>query len=122
MRKNQRTWTIIDHLCRSCGGRILQCASGGGPTGGGNPIFKCASCGESTSGITPNGICWCGFAHRGQGIGGHFRCLPFSYLEEHPDLRQAFLACGCDPDREAEVGMITEESFRKYHEKKGAQE
>ena len=38
------TWTLTDHLCRHCGGRILQSASGVGPTAGGNPLYRCADC------------------------------------------------------------------------------
>ena len=99
------TWTILDHLCKSCGGRILQSASGAGPTPGGNPVFKCADCGQATSGTGPEVLCWCGFSHRGQHPLNGYRCLPFSILQEKPELKDAFLACGRDP-RRGEVGII----------------
>ena len=31
------TWALEDHLCRSCGGRILRSVSGAGMTPGGDP-------------------------------------------------------------------------------------
>lgn len=100
-----QTWAIEDHLCKDCGGRILRCVSGGGPTGGGNPIFKCADCGKSTSGMMPDVLCWCGFHHRGNHHLSGYHCLPFSILETRPELRNDFLACGCDPKR-GEVGIV----------------
>jgi hypothetical protein len=86
-----RTWTLEDHLCIDCGGRILRCATGQGPTGGGNPVFMCADCGKGS---------------RNQQIKG-YRCLPFSAMEKEPGLKQLFLACGCNPDgHRAEVGIV----------------
>ena len=45
MSEPKQTWAIEDHLCRSCGGRILRCVKGNGMTPGGNPLYKCADCG-----------------------------------------------------------------------------
>lgn len=103
-------WSLEDHLCRACGGRILRCVSGGGATPGGNPIFKCADCGQSISGTGPAVLCWCGFSHRGnRGITAYV-CLPFSVLKNQPELEQAFRACGCAPDR-GEVGIMLEKNY-----------
>ena len=114
------TWSIEDHLCRACGGRILQCASGGGPTGGGNPIYKCADCGVSTSSMGPSSLCWCGFSHRHNHHMAVYVCRPFSVLEKHPELRDAFLACGCDPSR-GEVGIMLENDLRRMSSVKTGQ-
>jgi hypothetical protein len=111
MSKGKMTWVLEDHLCRHCGGRILRCVSGGGPTGGGNPLYKCASCGLSGAAYLPAVLCWCGFKHRGNAEGA-YRCLPFSLINEHPRLREAFLAAGCDPAA-GEVGVVLRESARK---------
>lgn len=100
------TWTITDHLCRYCGGRVLQSASGAGMTPGGNPIYRCADCGKKSSAMLPDVICWCGLKHRGQEE-APYRCLPFSVLKDRPYLREAFASCGCDPER-GEVGIVTE--------------
>lgn len=108
----ERTWYLIDHLCRACGGRILQCATGQGPTGGGNPIYKCADCGVSTSARGPSALCWCGMQFRNNHLNPYV-CLPFSILKEKPELREAFLAFGCDPDR-GEVGILNMETWKKY--------
>lgn len=102
-----RTWVIEDHLCRGCGGRILRCVTGGGATGGGNPIFRCADCKQITSSMGPDSLCWCGFHHKHNHTMQAYRCLPFTILEERPELKRAFLACGCDPTR-GEVGVILE--------------
>jgi len=112
-----RTWALEDHLCKGCGGRILRCVTGGGPTGGGNPIFKCADCGTSLSGMGPSVLCWCGFSMKHNHGKTAYQCLPFTILTEHPEWRQAFLACGCDPTR-GEVGIVLEDSIRSIMEKK----
>jgi len=106
----QRTWTIEDHLCRSCGGRILRCATGNGMTPGGNPVFKCADCGKSTAAMGPDALCWCGFSHRLNNATAYV-CKPFSILAEHPQLASAFAACGSDPKR-GEVGVMLERDWR----------
>jgi len=78
--KNAQTWRLTDHLCKACGGRILQCATNCGITGGGNPVFRCADCGASASGMGPDVLCWCGFSHRGQHHMTAYLCKPFSIL------------------------------------------
>lgn len=110
------TWALEDHLCKACGGRILRSVSGAGPTGGGNPIFKCADCGVSTSDMGPSCLCWCGMRHRNQ-TDYAYMCLPYEILKEYPELLRAFRACGCDPER-GEVGIVTAEDYRKYLDKK----
>lgn len=102
----ERTWTLEDHLCASCGGRILRCATNTGMTPGGNPLFKCADCGKSASGSNAGALCWCGVSHRGQ-TATPYRCLPFSILESRPELERAFRGCGCDPAR-GEIGIVLE--------------
>ena len=102
--KQKRTWALEDHLCAGCGGRILRCVTGGGITGGGNPIWKCANCGKEAADLGPQCLCWCGFNHRGNNNNGYM-CQPFSAIEHYPAMREAFLACGCDPSR-GEVGIV----------------
>lgn len=107
MPKPRQTWALEDHLCRSCGGRILRCVSGNGVTGGGNPIFKCANCGKARASMGPDDLCWCGHYLRLNDDKRAYVCLPFSVLKERPYLRNAFLACGADPER-GEVGIVLE--------------
>ena len=42
-------FTLVDHCCRHCGGRVLQAHDG----------FRCGGCGAVTMG-SPAGICGCG--------------------------------------------------------------
>ena len=111
MRSKQMQWILEDHLCRSCGGRILRCVSGGGPTGGGNPIWRCADCGKSEASMSPDGLCWCGFSHRQNSGLSPYVCVPFSILEEKPQLLEAFRSCGCDPANGGEVGIMLEKDL-----------
>lgn len=108
---DKRTWAIEDHICKTCGGRILRCVSGGGATAGGNPIFKCADCGRTTSGMGPDSLCWCGFSHRANHNSTAYVCQSFTVLTERPELVRAFRACGCEPGR-GEVGIMLERDWR----------
>jgi len=107
-----KLWALEDHLCRRCGGRILRCVSGGGATGGGNPIFRCADCGISTSAMGPEALCWCDFAHRRQQPGAYV-CVPYSILREHPGALKYFRRCGCDPEAGGEVGIMLAAELRE---------
>ena len=102
--KEEKTWALTDHLCKKCGGRVLRCVTGGGVTGGGDPIWKCADCGKSAAAMGPDGLCWCGLAHKHNATA--YICQPFSILDSRPELLAAFLACGCDPKRGGEVGIM----------------
>ena len=110
-----KTWELEDHLCKVCGGRILRCASGAGPSPGGNPLYRCADCGVATTSMGPGALCWCGFGHRMQNDGA-YSCVPFSILRDRPDLLSAFRSCGCEPGR-SEVGIMLSKDL---HAKKEA--
>jgi hypothetical protein len=45
------TWSIVDHACRTCGGRVLASADGA--------RVRCADCDASATG-GPDSLCWCG--------------------------------------------------------------
>lgn len=109
-------WVLEDHLCRGCGGRILRCVAGQGPSPGGNPLFKCADCGKASTAMGPDVLCWCGFSHRGNHHMTVYQCVPFSILKAMPDKAQAltnsFRACGCEPGR-SEVGIMLEKEYRE---------
>jgi len=109
-----RTWVIEDHLCRKCGGRILRCVTGNGMTPGGNPIYRCADCGNSASSMGPESVCWCGFSHR-HNRSFPYRCLSFKTLDDIPKLLAAFRNCGCDPER-GEVGIVLNADYQRIRE------
>lgn len=112
MAKTARSFFIEDHLCRSCGGRILRHAAPGA-TPGGNPAYRCADCGKGASGMDTSSLCWCGFSHRQQRATAYV-CVPFSILSEQTEkaqvLTSAFRACGCEPGR-GEVGIMLERDY-----------
>lgn len=118
MPKVERTWSIQDHICMTCGGRILRCEKGTGMSPGGNPLFMCSDCGKASWGFSPEdaGLCWCGYKHKNQSLSA-YRCLAFSVLEKDPGLKPLFEACGCLPGRQ-EIGIVLEDSLRKYQAKK----
>lgn len=111
-RMPERTWTLEDHLCRGCGGRILKCKTGTGLTTGGNPIYKCADCGQEKASSSASALCWCGFGHRNNTHNTAYRCAAFSILKERPELEDGFRECGCDPAR-GEVGIMLESRFMR---------
>lgn len=81
-------------------------------TPGGNPIFKCASCGKSVAAFDASALCWCGFSHKHNHNATAYRCQPFTVLESTPSLLAAFQACGCDPKNGGEVGIMLERDYR----------
>ena len=57
-------WSLTEHACRACLGRILQRGS----------TFVCAICGDESTG-SPAGICGCGIRIDGAtGRAAGFRC------------------------------------------------
>lgn len=109
-------WVKADHLCRSCGGRVLRSVANVGMTPGGNPLYMCADCGAGGAHMGPDHVCWCGFATKGNNAGSYM-CLPFSRLKEEPWLEAAFRECGCDPTR-MEVGIMLRASFDRCRKSK----
>ena len=59
------TWTITDHVCRQCLGRVLQRGT----------VFRCAMCGAEGQG-EPAAICACGIAAPRLHGRPLFRCGP----------------------------------------------
>lgn len=110
------TYTLTDHLCRECGGRVLQVASGGGPSAGGNPTFRCADCGFSSTGMGVDCVCWCGFQHRSRAR-RPYQCLPFDG-NEHLDI--AFAKNGFRMFHGGEVGVIQAADYTPRTGKEGS--
>lgn len=106
----RQAWELENHLCRSCGGRILRCIRGNGITGGGNPIYRCADCSANAAAMGPEVICWCGFHHKRQNISAYV-CVPYSILKDKPYLLSAFRSCGCDPEKGGDVGIMLEKDY-----------
>lgn len=113
----QERWMPTDHACRECGGRVVQ-VTNAGPTGGGNPVYRCADCGNSSSGMSTDCICWCGFAHKGQNENPH-RCVNVETARKDPVFKLALQQAGylneTHPERGAkfEVCVITDSGLRR---------
>ena len=61
-------WSVLDHACRICFGRLLLRQENG------IPIVKCVECGETLKG-SHLGLCCCGVTlHSGANAG--LRCVP----------------------------------------------
>lgn len=110
-------WVLVDHMCRSCGGRVLLSVANKGMTPGGNAIYRCSDCRkQSTSMAGHADICWCGqeMKHNNH-LRRHYMCLPFSVLEEKPWLKHGFMSFGCDPERGGEVGVMTRSEYDRLN-------
>ena len=91
------TWSIADHVCRECFGRVLR-AQGGG-------IYRCSGC-EAEAAGSPTAICGCGIAIgplalRAGLAGSRFRCG--RNPRRGPDSPAQFVVLFGDPDA-AEAG------------------
>ena len=109
-------WVVEDHVCRKCGGRILRCVSNV-ITGGGNPLWRCADCGEQTSGMTPACLCWCGYKQRCQTISG-YTCVHRREGEMNENMRIAMSKCGFDIRKGGEVGIALEVDVERIRNEK----
>lgn len=62
MKSMSPRWTLTEHVCRSCFGRVLQSVR---PERDGGHAFRCASCGTESSGANEHVICCCGLTLEG---------------------------------------------------------
>jgi hypothetical protein len=118
-KKEQSRFVLTDHACRSCGGRILQ-QPNSGPSGGGNPYFRCADCGKGGCHMGTDHLCWCGFGYKGAQP-GRLRCVSIARAREDPALYRALSANGfwletCN----VEIGVFSEDSYRRANEEDSA--
>ena len=66
----------------------------------------------------PDVLCWCGYSHKHNHNATAYVCRPFSVLKTKPELLAAFQACGCDPKRGGEVGIMLERDWLADAEKR----
>lgn len=104
------TWKLTNHLCRKCSGRVLVNV-GGGPTGGGNPMWMCADCEAASAQPDSSCICWCGATNRGGRPMG-FVCVRVDDVL----LTETFAKYGIDADRGV-VTVIAEADLREAQRK-----
>lgn len=57
-KQKRRQYVLTPHVCR-CGGRVLADVTPGLVTGGGNQLWRCASCEIAAATITCAWMCWC---------------------------------------------------------------
>lgn len=114
-----RIFTMTDHACRVCGGRVLQWTNCG-PTGGGNPMFMCADCEAASSGFGPGVICWCGFTYRGQ-MDEPYQCSRMDAGDDNPSIRQALAMNGCTSKSRGAIGVLCTATVKRLEEKNSGQ-
>jgi hypothetical protein len=119
MGKHQETWRPTDHACRECGGRVVQ-VTNAGPTGGGNPLWRCADCGIGSADTGPSCLCFCGFRHKGQDV-PVYMCVRVDRAKYDSAMKLALMRNGYDvegPRRlKSEIAVIGEDSLRWAAEK-----
>lgn len=118
-------YSLEDHICRCCGGRVVRQLAGSGPTGGGNPVYSCSLCGKGAASMGPDVVCWCGYRHRGQGSFGYL-CVPTRTVKDLRDageadqadeLEREFRGCGIDPTTTL-IGIVTDGGYQRVLSKK----
>jgi hypothetical protein len=116
-RKDER-WAPTDHACRECGGRVVM-VTNSGPTGGGNPIFRCADCGIGSAAMDASCICWCGFRHKGQAE-PTYRCVR-TESEKGDEVMKAVLVQagyrGPNGRVKVEIGVVSEHMIQVIRER-----
>lgn len=61
-------WTLTDHICRACFGRVLR-----QPQGEGVRRYRCSNCGLEATGRDESALCACGLRLKG-GRDAGIRC------------------------------------------------
>lgn len=118
MTKKVPQFQLTDHLCRFCGGRILE-EMNHGPTGGGKPVWRCADCGARNSALTPAILCWCGAEWR-NGDSMNMQCVAIADAHDDPLLVEALAQCGCgSAGYKYEVGVINTLSYLRLKRESG---
>lgn len=69
-KKDLRLWTIQDHICRKCFGRVLGALEGDSMT------WRCSNCGYEVSGDQVSAICCCGIRYKKGGRKGSKNVAP----------------------------------------------
>lgn len=87
------SWTITNHICRVCMGRVLKRATIGGPA-----VYRCACCGVEGTG-SHSSICTCGMTWRKgkAAINAGVRCV--ENPERSPECMSEIVAVSVEPPR-----------------------
>lgn len=97
----KQTWSIENHICHICKGRILRCVTGAGMQPGGN-LFRCSCCGKES--YSCERLCYCGFRHPDNNR-RTLICQPFSLVKKYPELEREFKMLDFDIDK-GEIGFV----------------
>lgn len=77
-------WTLTDHICRSCMGRVIK-RPGIGP----RRYYRCTNCGTEVEGTTTAALCCCGMKLR-TGRDAGVRCA--RNTEPSPECQSEIIA------------------------------
>ncbi|WP_373541147.1 hypothetical protein [Chamaesiphon sp.] len=116
MPKQPTSYSLTNHACSHCGGRILARSGGAGISGYIN--YLCSCCEASGSGMINPPICYCNMKWRGSDV-SNYRCVHKEELITSPWLKDACAHSGYDFDSQQMVGMVcleAEKTARKRWE------
>jgi hypothetical protein len=88
-------WVMLDHACRSCGGRVLASADGA------SARVRCAECSAEAAG-GPTEICWCGALPAGSRA--RLKCVRSSGAT--PEFPCQIVAIECGEDAAAQPAVV----------------
>jgi hypothetical protein len=106
--KKQLVYTMTDHACMKCGGRVLASNSSTGI--GGYVSYICSCCEASGSGMLPP-ICYYHLKWRGGEV-PLYRCVHRRELSESPWMKDACAHSGYDIESGQVIGMVSIEAER----------
>jgi hypothetical protein len=103
------SYSLTNHACSHCGGRLLSYAGGAGVSGRIN--YLCSCCEASDSSMTSPNICYCGLSWRGSQQ-TPYRCVHKDEIGESPWLKDACGHSRWDVDSQQIIGMVSLEAER----------
>ena len=107
--KKQISYSLTNHACSNCGGRILSYAGGAGISG--YTQYICSCCEATDSAMTHPNICYCGLKWRGSQQ-TPYRCVHKNEIADSPWLRDACAHSGWDVNSQQIIGMVSLEAER----------
>lgn len=100
------SYSITDHACQKCGGRILvRAITGAGISG--YSSYMCSCCELTESGLVDPPFCYCNLKWRGSEV-SYYRCVNIrKELSNAPWLKDACAHSGYDVESGQAIGLVS---------------